>query len=191
MSVRMPGGATYDFLVGMRLHQDSALSPFLFTLVMDELTIRIQDDLPWYMFFADDIVLVDESRQGVHDKLERWRLTLESRGFTVSTSKTEYLHCCLSGREDTGGEVTIDGMVIPKVEKFKYLGSIIHQNEDINENIILHIKVDWQKWKYTSGVLYDKTMPACLKGRVYRIVVRPVVLYGSECWPMKRHRSKG
>jgi len=41
MSVRTPGGATNDFLVGMGLHQGSALSFFLFTLVMDELTIGI------------------------------------------------------------------------------------------------------------------------------------------------------
>jgi len=77
------------------------------------------------MLFVDDIALVDESRQGVNDKLARCRLTLESRGFKVSRSKTEYLHCYFSGREDAGGEVTIDGMVIPKVKKFKHLGSII------------------------------------------------------------------
>ena len=36
--VRMPGGVTDDFCVGIGLHQESALSPFLFTLIMDELT---------------------------------------------------------------------------------------------------------------------------------------------------------
>ena len=36
-NIRMPEGATNDFYVGMGLHQGSTLSPFLFTLVMDEL----------------------------------------------------------------------------------------------------------------------------------------------------------
>jgi len=67
--------------------------------------------------------------------VERWRHSLESRGFRVSTSKTEYLHCCFSRREDAGEEVTIDEMTIPKVEKFKYLGSVIQQNGDIDEYI--------------------------------------------------------
>ena len=32
------------------------------------------------MLFADDVVLVDESRAGVNRKLELWRRTLESKG---------------------------------------------------------------------------------------------------------------
>jgi len=62
----------------------------------------------------------------------------------VSRSKTEYLHSCFSRRQDAGGEVTIDGLAIPKVEKFKYLGSIIQQNGDIDEDINQRIKAGWQ-----------------------------------------------
>jgi len=69
-SVRTLGGVTNDFYVGMGLHQSSTLSPFLFTLIIDELTKGIQDELPWCMLFMDDIVLVDETREGVNGKLE-------------------------------------------------------------------------------------------------------------------------
>ena len=106
---------------------------------------------------------------------------LEVRGFRVSRSKTAYLHCYFSGRVDAGGEVTLDGRSIPKVAKFKYLGSIIQQNRDIDEDINQRIKVGWQKWKFASGVLCDKRVPLRLQGKVYRMVVRPAVLYGSKC----------
>ncbi|KAF3670561.1 Myosin-15 [Capsicum annuum] len=43
--------------------------------------------------FADDVVLIDEMRGCVNDKLEVWRQTLESKGFRLSRSKTEYLEC--------------------------------------------------------------------------------------------------
>ena len=46
--------------------------------------------------------------------------------------------------------------------------------------------MDWQKWKYSSGVLCDKRVPLGLKGKVYRMVVRSAVLYGSEGWPLKK-----
>jgi len=124
-SVRMPGGVTNDFFIGRGLHQGSALSPFLFTLVMEVLMRENQDEVPWSMPFTDNIILIDETRQGVNDKLERWRHILESRGFRVSRSKTEYLHCCFSGRVGVEGEVTLDGRPIPKVDRFKYLGLII------------------------------------------------------------------
>ena len=49
----------------------TAQSRYLFALIMDELTDYIQEKVPWYILFADDIVLVDESRDDVNAKLER------------------------------------------------------------------------------------------------------------------------
>jgi hypothetical protein len=63
-------GDTSDFPIKIGLHQGSALSPYLFALVMDEVIRDIQGDIPWCMLFADDVVLVDDSRTGVNRKLE-------------------------------------------------------------------------------------------------------------------------
>ena len=42
-----------------------------------------------------------------------------------------------------------------------------------------------------SGVLCDKRMPVKLKGKVYRTVVRPAMLYGAETWATtKRQESR-
>ena len=45
-SVKSATGDTEYFLVDIELHQGSALSPFLFTVIMDELTREIQDEVP-------------------------------------------------------------------------------------------------------------------------------------------------
>ena len=66
-------GDTTDFPINIGRHQGSALSPWLFALVMDEVTRDIQGHIPWCMLFADDVVLVDESRTRVNRKLELWR----------------------------------------------------------------------------------------------------------------------
>jgi hypothetical protein len=42
---------------------------------------------------ADDVVLIDENIIGVNQKLELWRQTLESKGFRLSRTKTEYMRC--------------------------------------------------------------------------------------------------
>jgi Reverse transcriptase (RNA-dependent DNA polymerase) len=71
--VRACDGESDIFPIKIELHLGSALSPYNFTLVMDEITKDIQGDIPWCMFFADDVVLIDESRIGVNKKLELWR----------------------------------------------------------------------------------------------------------------------
>ena len=81
--VRTCDGDTTDFPISIGLHQGSALNPYLFSLLMDEVTRDIQDDITWCMLFADDVVLVDKSRVGVNRKLELWRRTLELKGFRL------------------------------------------------------------------------------------------------------------
>jgi ABC-type transport system involved in multi-copper enzyme maturation permease subunit len=60
-SVQRSDGDTNDFPINIRLHQGSALSPYLFALMMDEVTKDIQNSISWCMFFTDDVILVDES----------------------------------------------------------------------------------------------------------------------------------
>jgi hypothetical protein len=45
-SVRTSDGDTDDFRINIGLHQGSALSPYLFALVMDEITRDIQGGIP-------------------------------------------------------------------------------------------------------------------------------------------------
>ncbi|KAF3652306.1 hypothetical protein FXO37_17581 [Capsicum annuum] len=46
--------------------------------------------------YANDVVCIDESREGVNDKLDVWRQTLESKGLWLSMTKMEYLECKFS-----------------------------------------------------------------------------------------------
>ena len=107
-SVRTTNGDTSDFPINIGLHQGSALSPYIFALVMDEVTRGIQGDIPWCMLFADDVVLVDESQAGVNRKLELWRQILESKGFRISRTKTEYMRCDFGTARQEAGDVSLE-----------------------------------------------------------------------------------
>ena len=185
-SVRTSDVDTDDFPIKIGLHQGSALSPYLFALVMDEVTRGIQGDIPWCMLFADDVVLVDDSRTGVNRKLELWRQTLESKGFRLSRTKTEYMMCGFSTTRREEEEVSLDGQVVPQKDTFRYLGSMLQEDGGIDEDVNHRIKAGWMKWRQASGILCDKRVPQKLKGKFYRTAVRPAMLYGAECWPTKR-----
>ncbi|KAK3527184.1 hypothetical protein QTP86_014596, partial [Hemibagrus guttatus] len=123
--VRCAVGQTEEFNVEVGLHQGSALSPFLFAIVMDQLSEEVRQESPWTMMFADDIVICSESREQVEENLERWRFALERRGMKVSRSKTEYM--CVNEREGSG-TVRLQGEEVKKVQEFKYLGSTVQSN---------------------------------------------------------------
>ncbi|KAK3534036.1 hypothetical protein QTP86_000631 [Hemibagrus guttatus] len=123
--VRCAVGQTEEFKVEVGLHQGSALSPFLFAIVMDRLSEEVRQESPWTMMFADDIVICSESREQVEENLERWRFALERRGMKVSRSKTEYM--CVNEREGSG-TVRLQGEEVKKVQEFKYLGSTVQSN---------------------------------------------------------------
>ena len=48
------------------------------------------------------------------------------------------------------------------------------------------MKVAWAKWREVSGVMCDKKMPIKLKDKIYKTIVKPAMIYGSECWAVKK-----
>ncbi|KAK3512294.1 hypothetical protein QTP70_003283 [Hemibagrus guttatus] len=140
--VRCAVGQTEEFNVEVGLHQGSALSPFLFAIVMDQLSEEVRQESPWTMMFADDIVICSESREQVEENLERWRFALERRGMKVSHSKTEYM--CVNEREGSG-TVRLQGEEVKKVQEFKYLGSTVQSNGECGKERTVDIKEDLEK----------------------------------------------
>ncbi|KAL6501656.1 hypothetical protein OROGR_026789 [Orobanche gracilis] len=134
-----------------------------------------------------DIVLIDETKVGVQQKLELWRDTLEARGFRLSRSKTEYMECRFSDNSDREAEmITFDGKVVHGSTFFRYLGSIIQKDGELDGDVAHRIKAGWLKWKSATGVLCDPDMPHRLNGKFYRTTIRPALLYGTECWVVKQ-----
>jgi hypothetical protein len=152
---------------------------------MDEITKDIQEDISWCMLFVDDVVLIDESRIGVNQKLELLRQTLESKGFRLSRTKTEYMRHQFSGKNLDDGDVSLDERVVPMNDTFRYLGSMLQSEGEIDEHVSHRIRAGWVKWRQASGVLCDKKFPNKLKDKFYMTVIRPAMLYGAECWATK------
>ncbi|KAK2880212.1 hypothetical protein Q8A73_022910 [Channa argus] len=184
--VRCAVGVTEEFKVEVGLHQGSALSPFLFALVMDRLTDEVRQESPWTMMFADDIVICSESREQVEENLERWRSALENRGMKLSRSKTEYM--CVNGR-DPGGTVRLQGAEVKKVQDFKYLGSTVQSNGECGKEVKRRVQAGWNGWRKVSGVLCDKRVSARMKGKVFKTVVRPAMLFGLETVALKKRQE--
>ena len=186
--VRSAVGETSSFEVAVGLHQGSALSPFLFNIVFDVVTEGVRESPPWCVLYADDVIIVTESRGDLETKLERWRQALESRGLRISRSKTEYMTTDLEGdQEET---IQLEGSNLKRVTSFKYLGSMTQSSGDLDKEIAHRVQSGWNNWRKITGVVCDRRVPIKLKGKIHKAVVRPALMYGLETAPIKKTEER-
>jgi hypothetical protein len=67
---------------------------------------------------------------------------LEAKGFRLSRSKIEYMKCDFSTTTQEEGVVRLDGQVVPKKDTFRYLGSMVQNDRDIDEDLSHKIKAN-------------------------------------------------
>ena len=95
----------------------------------------------------------------------------------VSRSKTEYF--CINGGNDEK-TVKMEDTKVPKVKKFKYLGSTLQESGGCEREVKKRVPAEWNRWRKVSVVICDRRLPARVKGKVYSSVVRPAMGYGLE-----------
>ena len=55
--VKTMAGVSKDFDIGVGVHQGSILTLLLFILVIDKVTKKVRNEVPWELGYADDLVL--------------------------------------------------------------------------------------------------------------------------------------
>ena len=154
-------------------------------MFFEEITKWDDDGSPVDVFYLDfqkafdkvPLVICSESKEWLEQKLESWRYALERRGMKVNRRKTEYM--CVNERQDKG-TVKMQGEEVAKVEDFKYLGSTVQSNGECGREVKKRVQAGWNGWRRMSGVICDRRVSARVKGKVYRVAVRPAMLYGLE-----------
>ncbi|GKA80973.1 retrovirus-related pol polyprotein LINE-1 [Tanacetum coccineum] len=125
----------------------------------------------------------------MYDGVETRREALEDKGLRVSREKTEYLICDFGNMEIAHNkevDICIGDKILQPKESFRYLRSMLHKPVRIDEDVSHRIKAAWLKWRAATRVLCDRNVPIKLKGKFYRVAIRPSILYGSECWPIMK-----
>ena len=86
------------------------------------------------------------------------------------------------------GTVHIQGEV--KVDHLKYLCTVVSADGSLEEEVRRRVQTGWQSWRRASGVLCDMKLSATLKGKMYKSIVRPAMLYGMETVVVKEMVEK-
>ena len=89
--VRVGNGYSDEFGVQVGVHQGSVLSPLLFIIVLEALSEEFRTGCPWELLYADDLVIMDESLEGLQHKVQMWKSGMEEKGLRVNMGKTKVM----------------------------------------------------------------------------------------------------
>ena len=92
------------FGVEVGVHQGSALSPLLFSIMLAALSREFRTGCPWELLYADDWYLVQGGTAGKGE--DTWKSVMEEKGICVNTGRTRKtinLELMKECRKDTCG----------------------------------------------------------------------------------------
>ena len=111
---------------------------------------------------------------------------MEQRGMKLSRAKTVYM--CLNGTPSAS--VNMQSAQLPQVTEFKYLGRTLQSDGEMSTEINKRTQCGWNNWKKMSGVLCDKRVPPHVKGKIHKMIVQSVMMYGMETVPVTSSHVK-
>ena len=92
-SARVRVGTSFSEKIKVKvgLHQGSVLSPLLFIMVLEALSVEFKTGCPWELLYADDLALIAETMDELTVKLKTWKQNMEAKGLRVNMGKTKVL----------------------------------------------------------------------------------------------------
>ena len=167
---------------------------FLFLLVLDRVMRKCVDGkstgIRWNFMnrledleFADDIALISSKFEDMQMKTNKLEETASKTGLKININKTKSMRI----NTKINNSIKIKNKEIEEVQHFTYLGAQINKNLGKNEEIPARIAKARKAYMALHQLWKSNIFSKTTKVRIFKSNVRPVLLYGSECWRMTKN----
>jgi len=127
-------------------------------------------------------MLVTRTKQALINTFQKLKQEAIKYGLVINQNKTKYMRHSRLQTNVKNKEIEIEGMKIEEVNSAKYLGTVMNADNLIEEEIKERIAAGNRSSFANKKVFQSKLITRKTKERLYYMVIRPVVVYGSECW---------
>jgi hypothetical protein len=197
--ISMKNGTSNKFKTTLGVKQGGCLSPLLFAIyiadvveIIDNLKIgvRVGGQLVNILLYADDIVLLSETKHGMNEMLNAITKYGKTKEIKFNGNKTNLLIFNKKNkkltkseiRDETNIKLKLDGEEVIEVEQARYLGFFL----DVNSINKTHLESLYSNFanklsKLNLVGLDKKEMLSKTKSILYKAHLRPLLYYGIDC----------
>jgi hypothetical protein len=190
--VKIEGRLSGYFESEVGLRQGDGLSTMLFNIALEGIVRRSKVEVSGSIFtksvqilgFADDLDIVGSNLRAVQDAYSKLEKEANRIGLFVNVDKTKLLMVCPSPRskEMAGSHLVINGKKFEVVHEFPYLGALVDDKFNTGREIKRRIVTAQRAVFGLNHLLRAKSISRKTKFALYKTLIRPVAIYGSESW---------
>jgi len=197
--VRCPSTLTEYFECPIGVRQGCALSPTLFSFLINELAIEISQNGKFgvqlnpdivqvlIMLFADDVILASYCATGLQTQINILKQYADSFSMTVNLSKTKIIVFRKGGFLGAREVWWYGDKQIEVVNNYKYLGLCFSTKLSLTQAISeLATKAKQRTVQILKCLWKLGTIDFDVFFKIYDAQVIPVIMYGSELWGYQR-----
>ena len=130
--------------------------------------------------YADDTILIAESKEELKSFLMKVKKESEKVGLKLNIQKTKIM---------ASGPITsweIDRETVETVSDFVFEGSKITADGDCSQEIKRHLLLGRKVMTNLDSILKSRAITLPTKVRLVKAMVFPVIMYGCESWTVKK-----
>ena len=133
--------------------------------------------------YADDTAILADNANDLQTLLDQVNEESERLGLKINIGKTKFM--VISKNDIPNTRISINGEDIEQVTQFKYLGCMINQKWDPDQEIRCRIEQARTTFLRLRTFISNKNLNLNLRYRMIKCYVWSVLLYGVETWTLK------
>lgn len=178
------------------LRQGDALSTLLFNIALEGAMRRagiqtsrtVHTNIVQILGFADDIDIASRTHSDVVQTFANLKTEASRIGLQINEQKTKYMKTNSNNvPEQQGNTVNIGGQLFEIVDEFVYLGALIRADGDPALEVKRRIMAANRCFYSLQRHLRSNMLTIKTKCMIYKTLIRPVLLYGSETWSIVKY----
>ena len=190
--VKLQGELSPPFETREGLRQGDALSTLLFNITLEGIVRRagvdnrgtIYNKSTQILAYADDVDIIGRNVRCVKEVYLALERAANNVGLRVNEAKTKYMIASKKSHTEhaIGQNISIGDKNFEVVDEFVYLGALVRGDNDISLEIKRRIFAANRCFSGLRKHLKAKNISRKTKCSMYRTLIKPVLLYGSESW---------